>query len=115
MVAQGEALGRTERVDFAQPDAKELTQDDIDTVFGKASPTIERCITDALGDVPLSSGRVNVGLRIESAGRVSRVRTEAPSVLLQHGLHRCIRGIVGALHFPVSGGGSVVTYPFELK
>ena len=115
MVAQGEPLGRTERVDFNQADAKELTQDDLDRVCGGASPAIERCITEALGDVPLASGRVNVGFRVESSGNVSRVRVEAPAVLQQHGLYRCVRGAVQPLRFPASGGGSVVNYPFELK
>lgn len=115
MVTQGDALGKSERIDFAAPDAKELSQDDIDATLARGNPAIERCITDALGDVPLESGRVIVGFRVEASGKVSRVRTEAPSVMQQHGLHRCVKAAVQSWTFPASGGGSVVTTPFELR
>lgn len=115
MVTQGDALGKSERIDFAAPDAKELSQDDIDTTLARGNAAIERCITDALGDAPLEGGRVIVGFRVEASGKVSRVRTEAPSILQQHGLHRCVRAAVASWSFPASGGGSVVTTPFELR
>jgi hypothetical protein len=115
MVAQGDALGRPERIDLSEPDARELSQDDLDATFHHAQPAIERCITESLDDAPLETGRVEVGLRVEKSGAVSRVRVEAPSLLQQHGLSRCVRNAVTALRFPASGGASVVTYPFELK
>lgn len=117
MVAEGDGLGRPEHIDLTAQgdDGRELQQEDLDGVFNPAQPAIERCITDALGDLPLETGKVIVGLRVERAGRVSRVRVEAPAVLQRHGLTRCIRGVVDPLHFPASGGASVVTYPFELK
>lgn len=114
MVTQGDALGKSERIDLAAPDAKELSQDDIDATLARGNAAIERCITDALGDVPLESGRVVVGFRIEASGKISRVRTEAPSILQQHGLHRCVKAAVSSWTFPASGGGSVVTTPFEI-
>lgn len=115
MVASGDALGKSERIDFAQPDAKELSQDQIDDTFARLSPGIERCIATAVGDAPLERARIVVGVRIEGSGQVSKVRTEAPSILQQHGLHACIKSALRAHPFPPSGGGSVVTYPFELK
>lgn len=115
MVTSGDALGKSERIDFAQPDAKELSQDQIDETFAKLSPGIERCIATAVGDAPLERARIVVGVRIEASGQASRVRTEAPSILQQHGLHACIKSALRAHPFPPSGGGSVVTYPFELK
>jgi len=114
-VAQGDALGRPERIDLSQPDGRELSQDDLDAVFHPAQPRIERCITDALGDAPLETGRVEVGLRVERSGDVKRVRVEAPQLLQRRGLTRCVRGVIASLRFPASGGASVVTYPFELK
>jgi hypothetical protein len=115
VVAQGDSLGRPERIDLSQPDGHELSQEELDGVFQPAQPRIERCITDALGDAPLDTGRVEVGLRVERSGDVKRVRVEAPQLLQRRGLTRCVRGVVAALHFPASGGASVVTYPFELK
>jgi hypothetical protein len=117
MVTQGDALGRPERIDLSQTgdDARELQQEDLDRTFRPSEPAILRCITDALGDAPLESGKVEVGLRVERSGQVNRVRIEAPQLLQRNGLSRCIRGVVTALKFPASGGASVVTYPFELK
>jgi hypothetical protein len=115
MRAEGDALGRPERLDLSQPDAHELSQDELDGVFHGASPRIEKCITDALGDAPLESGRVEVGFRVEKSGQVNRVRVEAPALLQRQGLNHCVRAAVTALHFPASGASSVVTYPFELK
>jgi hypothetical protein len=116
MIAEGDALGRPERIDLSDnSEAKELSQEELDSTFHPASPRIEKCITDALGDAPLETGRVEVGFRVEKSGAVSRVRVEAPALLQHQGLTRCVRGAVTSLHFSSSGGASVVTYPFELK
>jgi hypothetical protein len=115
MTAQGDTLGRPERIDLSQPDGRELTQDDLDGVFHNANGAILKCISDAVGDAPLEAGRVEVGFRVEKTGAVNRVRVEAPALMQRNGLTRCVRGAVTGLHFPSSGGASVVTYPFELK
>jgi len=117
MVAQGDTLGRPERIDMTKDgdDARELSQDELDRVFRPQESSILRCITDALGDAPLESGKVEVGFRVESKGSVSRVRVEGPQLLQRNGLSKCVRSLVVSLHFPPSGGASVVTYPFELK
>jgi hypothetical protein len=115
VIAQGDALGRPERIDLSEPDARELSEDELDGVFRGAHSAIERCITDALGDAPLEAAKIEVGLRVERSGSVSRVRVEGPTLLQRRGLYRCVRPIVGGLQFPASGGASVVSYPFELK
>jgi hypothetical protein len=113
MVAEGDALGRPEKIDLSEPDVRELSEEELDA--GLPRSRIEKCITDALGDAPLEVGRVEVGFRVEKSGQVSRVRVEAPALLQHQGLTRCIRGALASIHFPASGGASVVTYPFELK
>lgn len=117
MVTQGDALGRPEHVDLTEPgqDGKELSQEAIEQQFRPSESAIIRCITTALGDAPLETGRVEVGYRIERDGSVSRVRVEGPALLQRNGLTACIRRVVTALHFPASGGASVVTFPFEVK
>ncbi len=116
MVAMGDALGRPERIDFSQtePDKKELGQDDLDHAVHGADSAVFRCITDALGNAPLD-GKIEIGLRVEKSGQVSRVRVEAPALLQKKGLTRCVRPVVLGLSFPASGGASVATYPYELK
>ncbi len=117
MVAQGDALGRPEHIDLTEGggDGKELSQEDMDRVMRGAESAITRCITDAVGDAPLESAKVEVGMRVERGGQVTRVRVEGPALLQQKGLTKCVRGIVTGLHFPPSGGATVATYPYELK
>jgi hypothetical protein len=117
MQTRGDALGRTEQVDFGAsgPEAKDLTEEDLDRVWKRAQPGISKCIGDAIGDAPLETGKVVVGIRVEKEGNVSRVRVDAPALLLRNNLHSCVRGHATALRFPRSGGASVVSYPFQLQ
>ena len=114
-VEQGDALGRPEHLDLSKPDERELTDDDIDRVIRAANGPITTCITDAVGDAPLETGRIELGLRIEKSGSVSRVRVKAPRLMMHNGLMGCLRGITSSMRFPSSGGASVVTHSFELK
>jgi len=113
----GDSLGRAEHVDLTQggDDGRELQQEDLDAVFRPAQSAISRCITDAVGDYPLESGKIEVGFRVEKTGAVHKVRITAPQLLMRRGFAACVRPIVTALHFPASGGANVVTYPFALQ
>jgi len=117
MIAQGDALGRSQRIDMTKDgdDGHELSDDETDRAFRAGEGAILRCITDAVGDAPLESGKIIVGARVESNGGVSKVRVEAPQLLQRNGLYHCVRGAVTALRFPASGGASVVTHDYELK
>jgi hypothetical protein len=117
MTTAGDSLGRAEHVDLTQAgdDGKELSQDDLDAAFRPAQSQIGKCITDAVGDYPLESGRVEVAFRVERSGAVKKLRVEAPQLLMRRGLYACVRGIVSGVRFPSSGGANVVTYPFSLQ
>ena len=116
MSTTGDALGRPEHLDLSQGgDEKELPQSEIDRVWGSAEPALSRCITEALGDWPLQTGKVEVSYRIEKDGSVKKVRISAPQLLMRNGLSTCVRGKVTALRFPHSGTASVVTFPFQLQ
>jgi hypothetical protein len=117
ITSSGDALGRPEHIDFTQggDDGKELDQDQIDEVFHGAQSAITRCITEAVGDYPLDSGKVTVRLRIERAGDVKKMRLDAPQLLMRRGLYACVRPAVTKLRFPASGGANVVEYPFALQ
>jgi hypothetical protein len=112
----GDSLGRAEHVDLSQGgDERELSQEDLDAVFRPAQAAISRCITDAVGDYPLESGKIEVAFRVERTGAVRKVRITAPQLLMRRGFTACVRPIVTGLHFPASGGANVVTYPFSLQ
>jgi hypothetical protein len=116
-VSAGESLGRAEHIDLTQAgdDGKELQQEDLDGVFRPAQSAISRCISDAVGDYPLESGKIEVAFRVERTGQVRKVRVTAPQLLMRRGFNACVRPIVTGLHFPASGGANVVTYPFALQ
>jgi hypothetical protein len=113
----GDSLGRAEHIDLSQggDDGKELQQEDLDAVFRPAQSAISRCITEAVGDYPLESGKIEVGFRVERTGAVRKVRITAPQLLMRRGFAACVRPVVTGLHFPSSGGANVVTYPFALQ
>lgn len=113
----GDALGRAEHVDLTQTgdDGRELEQEDLDAVFHGIQPAISRCITDAVGDYPLESGKIEVSFRVERTGAVHKVRVVAPELLMRRGFYGCVRPLVTGLKFPASGGANVVTYPFALQ
>jgi hypothetical protein len=115
--SSGDALGRAEHVDLTQggDDGKDLQQEDLDAVFRPAQSAISRCITDAVGDYPLESGKIEVAFRVEKTGQVRKVRITAPQLLMRRGFAACVRPIVTGLRFPASGGANVVTYPFALQ
>jgi hypothetical protein len=117
LTTSGDALGRAEHIDLTQAgdDGRELSQEDLDAVFHPAQAQISHCISDAVGDYPLETGKVEVAFRVERSGAVKKIRVEAPQLLMRRGLYGCVRPLVGALHFPASGGANVVTYPFALQ
>ena len=96
-------------------EGRELEQEDLDAVFRPLQPAISRCITDAVGDYPLESGKIEVAFRVERTGQVRKVRITAPQLLMRRGFVGCVRPIVTGLRFPASGGANVVTYPFSLQ
>jgi hypothetical protein len=113
----GESLGRAEHIDLSQggDDGRELSQEDLDGAFRPAQSAISRCITDAVGDYPLESGKIEVAFRVERSGQVKKVRVTAPQLLMRRGFVACVRPVVTGLRFPSSGGANVVTYPFALQ
>jgi hypothetical protein len=117
MTTSGDALGRPEHIDLTQPgdDGRELSQDDLDNAFRPAQAEISHCISDAVGDYPLESGKIEVAFRVERSGAVKKLRVEAPQLLMRRGLYACVRTAVTAVRFPASGGANVVTYPFALQ
>jgi hypothetical protein len=117
IASSGDALGRPEHIDFTQggDDGKELTQDELDSVFHGAQSAVTRCITDAIGDYPLETGKVTIRFRVERSGEVKKLRVEAPQLLIRRGLYACVRPAVLRLRFPASGGANVVEYPFALQ
>jgi hypothetical protein len=119
LVSQGDDLSRPDVVHLGDATddsgSRELNQDDIDLRFRAKEEAILDCIAHARPDeetyIP---GRVTVKFRIQRTGNVRGVRVEAPAILQKGGLTGCVRGVVGGLRFPLSGGSQIISYPFSL-
>lgn len=116
LVSAGDKLTGIETLNLAEAGGsdRELSQEDLDAIFRPHQAEIIGCIDEARGEAQLD-GQITVAFRVQRAGRVSGVRIEAPNYLVEHGLLKCVRGIVQGLSFPPSSRAQVVTYPFVLR
>ena len=112
----GDKLNTTEVINMedAHQSERELSQEDFDAVFRPRQSDILTCIDDARGDAQID-GQVAIAFRVQRTGKVSGVRVEAPTYLIDHGFLSCVRKVVQSLSFPVSSKSQVVTYPFRLS
>jgi hypothetical protein len=115
--SEGPSLRGTDRVDLTRGggDGRELSSEEVDAKIRANDEKIVACIDRARKDYDLDRGKVVVGFRIERSGRVEKVRVSAPALLLRHGLHGCVRGVISSLRFPASGRALIMSYPFELR
>lgn len=112
----GDKLNTTEVINMeeAHLSDRELSQEDFDAVFRPRQGDVLGCIDDARGDAQLE-GQVAVAFRVQRTGKISGVRVEAPTYLIDHGLLACMRKVIQSMSFPVSSKSQVVTYPFQLR
>lgn len=116
LVSTGDALQRTEVVDFNRDEGagRELSQEDLDSGFRPHQAEVLACVDQARGEAALT-GQLTVSFRVSRAGAITGVRVEAPSYLVQRGLLPCVRSVLQGLHYPASSGAQVVSYPFQLR
>ncbi|HEX7994239.1 MAG TPA: hypothetical protein VF506_09975, partial [Streptosporangiaceae bacterium] len=57
---------------------------------------------------------ITVKLLVDGRGRVTRSRIQAPHYLFEHGLLGCTQRALGRMHFPATGGATIVTLPVNL-
>jgi hypothetical protein len=95
----------------AQPrslDDGEISQ----TITGQAGG-VRDCVVQAATGADLSA-TITVKLLVDGRGRVTRSRIQAPHYLFEHGLLGCTQRALGRMHFPATGGATIVTLPVNL-
>lgn len=95
----------------AQPrslDDSEITQ----TITSQAGG-VRDCVVQAATGTDLSA-TITVKLLVDGRGRVTRSRIQAPHYLFEHGLLGCTQRALGRMHFPATGGATIVTLPVNL-
>jgi len=74
---------------------------------------VRDCVVQAATGTDLTA-TITVKLLVDGRGRVTRSRIQAPHYLIEHGLLACTQRAVGRMHFPATGGATIVTLPVNL-
>jgi len=92
---------------------RSLEDDEIhQTITGQAGG-VKDCVVQTATGTDLSAA-ITVKLLVDGRGRVTRTRIQAPHYLFEHGLLGCTQRAVGRIHFPATGGATIVTVPVNL-
>ena len=93
--------------------SRPLDDDEINqTIHGQAGG-VRDCVVQGATGTDLTAA-ITVKLLVDGHGRVTRSRIQAPHYLFEHGLLGCIQRALGRMHFPETGGSTVVTLPVNL-
>jgi hypothetical protein len=82
------------------------------TITGQAGG-VRDCVVQGATGTELSA-TITVRLLVDGRGRVTRSRIQAPHYLHEHGLLTCTQRAVARMHFPATGGATIVTLPVNL-
>ncbi|HEX3480509.1 MAG TPA: hypothetical protein VHT91_36075 [Kofleriaceae bacterium] len=82
------------------------------TITGQAGG-VRDCVVQVATGTDLSA-TITVKLLVDGRGRVTRSRIQAPHYLIEHGLLGCTQRALGRMHFPATGGATIVTLPVNL-
>jgi hypothetical protein len=104
-----------QHLDLAAGGAQPRSLDDSEinqTITGQAGG-VRDCVVHGATGTDLSA-TITVKLLVDGRGRVTRSRIQAPRYLLEHGLLGCTQRALGRMHFPATGGPTIVTLPVNL-
>lgn len=100
-------------VDMAGGEARSLDDGEIQQTIRDQAGGVKDCVVQAATGSDLAA-TITVKLLVDGRGRVAKSRIQAPHYLFEHGLHGCAQRAVGRMHFPATGGATVVTLPVNL-
>jgi hypothetical protein len=94
-------------------EARGLDDGEINQVINSQAGGVKDCVVQAALDTDLRA-TITVKLLVDGRGRVTRSRIQAPHYLFEHGLLGCAQRALGRVHFPATGGATIVTLPVNL-
>jgi hypothetical protein len=94
-------------------EARGLDDGEINQVINSQAGGVKDCVVQAALDTDLRA-TISVKLLVDARGRVTRSRIQAPHYLFEHGLLGCTQRALGRVHFPATGGATIVTLPVNL-
>jgi hypothetical protein len=95
----------------AQP--RPLDDSEINQTINSQAGGVRDCVVQTATNTDLSA-TITVKLLVDSRGRVTHSRIQAPHYLFEHGLLGCTQRALGRMHFPATGGATIVTLPVNL-
>ena len=102
-------------LDLAAGGAEPRSLDDAEihqTIHSQAGG-VRDCVVAAATGTDLRA-TITVKMLVDGHGRVTRSQIQAPHYLLEHGLLGCTQRALGRVHFPATGGATIVTLPVNL-
>ncbi len=94
-------------------EARKLDDGEINATIESQAGGVKDCVVQAATGTDLRA-TITVKLLVDGRGRVTRSRVQAPRYLFEHSLLGCTQRAVGRLHFPATGGPTIVTLPVNL-
>jgi hypothetical protein len=95
-------------------ESRDLAQGEIDAVLAGRAQAVQACLLGARETVG-AGGKVTAAMLVGPDGGVKKTRVEAPKALVDAGLASCLRDEMMRMHFPATGGNSVVTVPLAVE
>jgi hypothetical protein len=100
-------------IDMAGGEARPLDDGEIGATISSQAGGVKDCVVQGATGTDLRA-TITVKLLVDGHGRVTRSRIQAPHYLFEHGLLGCAQRALGRMHFPATGGATVVTLPVNL-
>jgi hypothetical protein len=94
-------------------EARPLDDGEITATINSQAGGVKDCVVQGATNTDLRA-TITVKLLVDGRGRVTRSRIQAPHYLLEHGLLGCTQRALGRMHFPATGGATLVTLPVNL-
>jgi hypothetical protein len=94
-------------------EARPLDDSEINGTIGSQAGGVRDCVVQGATNTDLSA-TITIKLLVDGRGRVTRSRIQAPHYLFEHGLLGCAQRALGRMHFPATGGPTIVTLPVNL-
>ena len=95
-------------------EARSLDDGEINATINSQAGGVKDCVVQGATNTDLRA-TITVKLLVDGRGRVTKSRVHAPHYLLEHGLLGCAQRALGRMHFPATGGATIVTLPVTLE
>ena len=95
-------------------ESRALDDSEIHAGISGGASAVQGCVIAGATNTELKA-TITLEMIVDGTGRVTKSRVQAPHYLHEHGLLECTRRAIGKMHFPSTGGATLVTLPVTLS